>query len=112
MKRYLIIAAVAVAAFLLLAFAPRAFANHAPEREARLGADWVRLSEHPCENQQVIEIARNMGADPAGMNAGTSNIGGTNFALCWVPLEGHYGVVFEDGDIGRIPMVLFEQVGN
>lgn len=70
---------------------------------AHQGSNWVRLTLKPCEGK-AAEAVQKLGGDPEKMRAAASNIGGQDFAACWMPAGGGAAVVYEDGDAGYVPM--------
>lgn len=86
-----------IAAFILL-LAPLALADSV----ARNGSDWVRLTLKPCEDTAIAAVMAKQGLNPLDFRAGTANFNGKDYALCWMPVNGGAGLVFDDGDAGFV----------
>jgi hypothetical protein len=97
MRRLLIAAA-------LLCAAGSSFAN---TMVARQGSDWVRITDAPCTNENVL--SRIAPGAHKQFRAATSGISGAPFAACWVPNGGAALLVYEDGDRGIIPLNEFKE---
>jgi hypothetical protein len=71
---------------------------------ARQGTDAVQLLETPCPSTVPVDAAlRDQYA------AAVANIGGKLYAACWmaVPARGFVHLVYEDAEVGIIPLGAF-----
>src|SRR5690349_20600952 len=94
---------VAIAAALLL-YPKKAHAGLV----ARNGGDWVRLHESPCTNAAILD--RLKAEYQARFRKGEGFISGKPYAMCWTPLQDEsVFMIWEDGELGRVPMIAFEK---
>lgn len=75
------------------------------------GADFIRLFNVPCANDRVL--ARTPPQYRDALRAGEGFIGGKMYGMCWLALpDGSVGMVYEDGDAGRLPVQAFRPEVN
>jgi hypothetical protein len=77
---------------------------------ASSGKDYVQLHETVCSSPEVLKRI-----DPsihALLKAGTAEVGGTKYALCWYPFQNHIALMYDDGDQGLVPMTYFTERGT
>ena len=68
---------------------------------------YVRLFATPCNNDMVL--ARTPPNFRPRMQAGETKIDGKLYGMCWTALpDGTVGIVYEDGDQGRLPIQAFK----
>lgn len=96
--RFLGVVALAAAATLVLSLASAARAG---ELEARMGNDWVRVSDTPCLYTAVL---RHIPEEyRSQFHKAQGNFGGTLYFACWRPQGDVLHLVYEDGDHGVVP---------
>lgn len=78
----------------------------AADREARVGNDFVRVSEQPCTNARVLADIQAAGEKAEDYRAASAQFRGEAFAGCWTPdlKDGVVWLRYEDGDTGMVPM--------
>lgn len=91
--------------FLIFAAALAAAGSALADSEARLGADFVRITARPCTDEKVIAAITAAGENPLDYRAARAEIGGAAFNGCWEPMKGRRMIHlrYEDGDQGLIP---------
>lgn len=80
------------------------------DAEARQGNDWVRITERPCVDLNVLEKIGLAMSNPLEFRAATARVGGKSYAACWKPVRGGVALVYEDGDQGVIPLNHLKEV--
>jgi hypothetical protein len=92
--------ALALALSLLLAASPVL-----ADSEARIGADWVRISATPCKNEEVLKHLKDAGENPLDYRAAAASWQGQDYQACWKPLMQQQMVYvrYTDGDHGLVP---------
>jgi hypothetical protein len=75
------------------------------DSEARIGADWVRISATPCKNEEVLKHLKDAGESPLDYRAATASWQGQDYQACWKPLMQQQMVYvrYTDGDQGLVP---------
>lgn len=77
---------------------------------AENGRDSLRLAQAPCSNEKVLALIREEHRDK--FKAAVANVAGQRYAACWAdPGEGAYVVIYEDGDLGVVPITAFVERG-
>jgi hypothetical protein len=71
------------------------------------GTDSVRLSDGPCQNEQVLKQLEPKYRDK--FKAASASLKGQTFAACWHELGTAALLLYEDGDQGIIPMAELKQ---
>ena len=67
---------------------------------------YLRLFSQPCANDRVL--ARTPPAHRQSLHAGEAKVNGTVYGMCWLALpDGTVGILYEDGDQGRMPIQAF-----
>jgi hypothetical protein len=79
----------------------------ASEMVARQGDDSIRISEAKCETASVLrhikpELRKNF-------RKADARIGGQRYFACWMLQASTVFVVYEDGDLGLVPLQEFKQ---
>ena len=75
------------------------------------GADFIRLFNIPCANDLVL--AKAPPEYRAELRAGEGHIDGKTYGMCWLALpDGSVGMIYEDGDAGRLPVQAFRPEVN
>ena len=68
---------------------------------------YIRLFDIPCNNDVVL--AKTPLAFRPRMQAGEAMIDGKLYGMCWTALpDGTVGMMYEDGDQGRLPVQAFK----
>src|SRR4051812_2942960 len=67
------------------------------DSEARMGADFVRITALPCKSEAVVAAIQKLGLDPLDFRAARAEFGGKPYAACWRQQGGIAHVVYEDG---------------
>lgn len=92
-------------AALALAFACSAAAQTVMRADDGQG-NYVRLFSKPCSNGAVL--ARTPPEHRKSLHLGETKIEGKIYGMCWLVLpDGTIGMLYEDGDQGRMPMQAF-----
>ena len=94
-------------AITLLVLSLPAFAASIVMRAQDTNGDYVRLFDKPCAND--IVLARTPSDFRPNMRAGEGSFGGKIVGMCWLALpDGTIGMLYDDGDQGRMPMDAFK----
>lgn len=69
---------------------------------ARNGEDMVRLVDAPCANETVLSQLPPQHREH--FKAAVATVSGKTFTACWRVMGGRAHLLYEDGDMGVIPM--------
>lgn len=78
----------------------------AADQVAHQGEDWVRITDKPCVNEQVVARL----PTPEDYLAAHAFFEGKHFEACWRPMGQAALVIYEDGDQGLVPAGEFKPV--
>ena len=97
-----------VFAVAVLAAAGPAFAD----AEARVGADFVRITARPCDDPKVLDLVKEAGENPLDYRHAVAEVDGVPYAACWRPLmQRRQNLLrYPDGDSGLIDWSDFKPV--
>ena len=73
---------------------------------ARNGDDQVRIFDKPCPYASVLRFIPE--EKRALFRKADTRVGGQRWFACWIKLDDHYGLIYEDGDKGVIPVSEFK----
>lgn len=74
---------------------------------ARQGNDSVRLTSEPCKNEAILNQIRPEYQDR--FKAGIAEVNGKKYPMCWTAANEDVFMLYEDGDKGRVPMIVFDK---
>lgn len=69
---------------------------------------WVRIDQGACTSKAVL--GRIAPSDRAYFRHARAEINGKRHEACWVPKDGRVQIIYDDGDIGRLPAAAFWRV--
>jgi hypothetical protein len=86
--------------------------NANADAEVRQGADFIRVTARPCEDEKVIEKIKEAGDNPLDYRRAFAQIGGQAYSACWKPNYERQQIFlrYGDGDAGLIPLDAFKPV--
>ncbi|MGP1685307.1 MAG: hypothetical protein ACTS8S_23525, partial [Giesbergeria sp.] len=81
---------------------------HGAERYVRQGSAEVRISDAPCMYAGVLQHIQE--AERPQFRKASGRFDGQSFFACWVQQRDQIFLVYEDGDLGVVPVKQFKDV--
>lgn len=74
------------------------------------GDDYVVVrTDVPCSKPVLEQIeAKKMPVPVEQLHGGVARIDGKSYQICWFKNETAVGIIFDDGDVGAIPVEMFK----